>query len=323
MELQTRIPLTPSDNPIDYQSELVLLGSCFVENIGAKLDYFQFQQLQNPFGILFHPLAIENLVQRATAGENYQQEEIFEQDGIRRCFDAHSDLRSDNPETLLNLLNQKLKETKQSLETASHIIITLGTAWVYEYNSSGKMVANCHKVPQKQFTKKLLSVAEIESSLQHIIALIQNVNSEVQIIFTISPVRHIKDGFVENQRSKAHLITAVHSVLSSRAQSRDLAYFPSYEIMMDELRDYRFYGTDMLHPNQLAVDYIWEKFKSVWIASNSYAVMDEVDAVQKGLLHRPFNPDSESHQKFKTSLRAKITYLQERYPFMKFKMSSL
>ncbi|WP_127137509.1 GSCFA domain-containing protein [Flagellimonas oceanensis] len=323
MELQTKIPLTPSDNPIDYQSKLVLLGSCFVENIGAKLDYFQFQQLQNPFGILFHPLAIENLVQRATAGENYQQEEIFEQDGIWRCFDAHSDLRSDNPEALLNLLNQKLKETKESLETASHIIITLGTAWVYEYNSSGKMVANCHKVPQKQFTKKLLSVAEIELSLKHIIRLIQSVNPKAQIICTISPVRHIKDGFVENQRSKAHLITAVHSVLSSRAQSRELAYFPSYEIMMDELRDYRFYGTDMLHPNQLAVDYIWEKFKSVWIASNSYPVMDEVDAVQKGLFHRPFNPDSEAHQKFKTSLRAKITYLQERYPFMKFKMSSL
>ena len=319
MELQTKIPLTPSDNPIDYQSKLVLLGSCFVENIGAKLDYFQFQQLQNPFGILFHPLAIENLVQRATAGENYQQEEIFEQDGIWRCFDAHSDLRSDNPEALLNLLNQKLKETKESLETASHIIITLGTAWVYEYNSSGKMVANCHKVPQKQFTKKLLSVAEIELSLKHIIRLIQSVNPKAQIICTISPVRHIKDGFVENQRSKAHLITALNQIINGH----NVSYFPSYEIMMDELRDYRFYGTDMVHPNQLAIDYIWEKFKSVWIASNSYPVMDEVDAVQKGLLHRPFNPDSEAHQKFKTSLRAKITYLQERYPFMKFKMSSL
>ncbi|MEC8832451.1 MAG: GSCFA domain-containing protein, partial [Bacteroidota bacterium] len=316
MELQTKLPLTPSDNPIDYQSKLVLFGSCFVENIGAKLDYFQFQQLQNPFGILFHPLAIENLVQRATSGENYQQEEIFEQDGIWRCFDAHSDLRSDNPEALLHLLNQKLKETKESLESTSHIIITLGTSWVYEHHSLDKIVANCHKVPQKQFTKKLLSVAEIKLSLRNIIDLIQRVNSKAQIICTISPVRHIKDGFVENQRSKAHLITAIHSLLSSRGQTRDFTYFPSYEIMMDELRDYRFYGTDMVHPSVLAVDYIWEKFKSVWISSKSYAVMDEVDAVQKGVLHRPFNPDSEGHQKFKTSLRAKIRYLQERYPFM-------
>ncbi|WP_437398451.1 GSCFA domain-containing protein [Flagellimonas lutimaris] len=318
MELQTKIPLTPSDNSIDYQSKSVLLGSCFVENIGGKLAYYKFQQFQNPFGILFHPLAIENLIQRAIAGQTYQQEEIFEQDGIWRCFDAHSELRSEDSEVLLNLLNQRLTETKTSLETSSHIIITLGTAWVYEHQASGKVVANCHKVPQKQFTKELLSLAKIESTLQNVIALIQKMNPNAQIVFTISPVRHLKDGFVENQRSKAHLITAVHSLLSSRAQSRELFYFPSYEIMMDELRDYRFYGKDMVHPNELAVDYIWERFKSVWISENVYPVMERVDAVQKGLLHRPFNPDSEAHQKFKTSLGTKITYLQERYPFMKF-----
>jgi len=300
MELQTKIPLTPSDNPIDYQSKLVLLGSCFVENMGAKLEYFQFQQLQNPFGILFHPLAIENLVQRAIQEETYQQEEIFEQEGIWRCFAAHSELRSDNPKALLKLLNQRLNETKTSLETSSHIIITLGTAWVYEHQTSGKTVANCHKVPQKEFLKKLLSVTQIESSIDNMVEMIQKVNPKAQMIFTISPVRHLKDGFLENQRSKAHLITAIHSVLSSRAQSRELSYFPSYEIMIDELRDYRFYGKDMVHPNELAVAYIWERFKWVWIAEEAYPVMDKVEAVQKGLLHRPFNPDSEAHQKFKT-----------------------
>ncbi|MEC7770101.1 MAG: GSCFA domain-containing protein [Bacteroidota bacterium] len=314
MELQTRIPLTPSDNPIDYQSKLVLLGSCFVENIGAKLDYFKFQNLQNPFGILFHPVAIENLVQRAIEEKTYQQEEIFEQDGIWRCFDAHSDLRSDNPEAMLHLLNQRLKGAKVGLETSSHIVITLGTAWVYGHNTSGRMVANCHKVPQKQFTKRLLSVTEIEASLDQMVKLIQKVNPKAQIIFTISPVRHLKDGFIENQRSKAQLITALHQIINGH----NVPYFPSYEIMMDELRDYRFYGKDMVHPNQLAVDYIWERFRSVWISENAFPVMEEVDAVQKGLLHRPFNPDSEAHQKFKTSLRNKITYLQERYPFMKF-----
>jgi lysophospholipase L1-like esterase len=318
MELQTQIPFAQSDNPIDYQSKVVLFGSCFVENIGTKLAYFKFKQFQNPFGILFHPLAIANLMQRAIARKKYQQDEVFEQDGVWRCFDGHSDLRSASSEELLHLLNQRLEETRISLETSSHIIITLGTAWVYKHQASGKVVANCHKVPQKQFTKKLLSVAEIEASLQHIIALVQEVNPKAQLIFTISPVRHLKDGFVENQRSKAHLITALHTILSSRAQSREIAYFPAYEIMMDELRDYRFYGTDMVHPNPLAVDYIWEKFKLVWISESAYSVMDEVESVQKGLLHRPFNPDSQAHQKFKTSLRTKITYLQERYPFVKF-----
>ncbi|MBR9855432.1 MAG: GSCFA domain-containing protein, partial [Algicola sp.] len=295
-----------------------LLGSCFVENIGAKLEYFQFQQLQNPFGILFHPLAIENLVQRAVQDIPYHPDEIFEQDGIWRCFDAHSDLRSNDADTLLDHLNQRLQETKTELENTTHVIITLGTAWVYEHRSLGKTVANCHKVSQKEFEKRLLAPEKIQSSLARLVDLVQQVNPKVNIIFTVSPVRHLKDGFVENQQSKAHLITALHSVLSSRAQPRDVSYFPAYEIMMDELRDYRFYGKDLAHPNALAVEYIWEKFKATWISPNCYPVMEEVDGVQKGLQHRPFNPDSEAHQKFKTSLRTKITYLQERYPFMKF-----
>lgn len=318
MELQTKIPLQSADNPLDYQSKVVLLGSCFVENMGAKLDYFKFQQKQNPFGIMFHPLAIEKLVQRAVQDEPYLPNEIFEQDGIWRCFDAHSDLRSNHPESLLQLLNQRLNETKEALENASHIIITLGTAWVYKHMASEKIVANCHKVPQKQFNKKLLSVQEIEESLSRLVKLILNLNPNARIIFTISPVRHLKDGFMENQQSKAHLITSLHSILSSRAKSRGVFYFPSYEIMMDELRDYRFYGKDMVHPNELAVDFIWEKFKLVWISETAYPVMDEVETIQKGLQHRPFNPDSEAHKKFKTSLETKITYLQEQYPFMKF-----
>ncbi len=318
MELQTKIPLTPSDNPIDYQSKLMLLGSCFVENMGEKLGYFKFQQLQNPFGILFHPLAIENLIQRAIAERTYQQEEIFEQDGIWRCFDAHSDLRSASSEELLHLLNQRLEQTRTSLETSSHIIITLGTAWVYEHQASGKVVANCHKVPQKEFAKKLLSPVELESSLQNVIALIQKVNTKAQIIFTISPVRHLKDGFMENQRSKAHLITAVQSLLSSRAQSGELSYFPSYEIMMDELRDYRFYKKDMVHPNELAVDYIWEKFSKVFISEASLVTMQEVKSIRQGMAHRPFNPNSEKHQLFLKNLENKIKELQKKLPFIDF-----
>ncbi|RYC51843.1 GSCFA domain-containing protein [Flagellimonas olearia] len=318
MKLQTIVPLQKAEHPIDYSSKMLLLGSCFVENMGSKLDYFKFQQLQNPFGILFHPLALENLVERALAGKTYHVDEVFEQNGIWHCFDAHSDLNALSKEDLLNHLNQGLKETKSELENATHVVITLGTAWVYEHRSLGKTVANCHKVPQKVFEKRLLSPEEIQSSLYRLVDLVAKVNPKVNFIFTVSPVRHLKDGFVENQQSKAHLITSLHSVLSSRAQSRGMSYFPAYEIMMDELRDYRFYGKDLVHPNALAVEYIWGKFKSVWISPDCYTVMDEVDGVQKGLQHRPFNPDSEAHQTFRKSLRTKITYLQERYPFMKF-----
>ncbi|PWL40437.1 GSCFA domain-containing protein [Flagellimonas aquimarina] len=317
MKLQTTVPLIKFENPIDYQSKLLLLGSCFVENIGDKLKYYNFQQLQNPFGILFHPFAIENLVERAIENRNYQESEVFEQDGRWHCFDAHSANSATSKTILLQNLNESLEETKQQLEQTTHIIITLGTAWVYRDNKTKKVVANCHKVSQKEFSKELLSIEVIKNSLARLIELVHSINESAQVIFTISPVRHLKDGFMENQQSKSHLITALHGVLSSRAQSRGI-YFPSYEIMMDELRDYRFYGKDMVHPNELAIDYIWEKFKSSWISSQSYTVMEEVDTIQKGLQHRAFNPDSEEHQKFKKSLQAKITYLKERYPFMKF-----
>ncbi|WP_293304561.1 GSCFA domain-containing protein [Allomuricauda sp.] len=318
MKLQTIVPLQKAEQPIDYSSKMLLLGSCFVENMGERLDYYKFRSLQNPFGILFHPLALENLMERALGDKTYQEDEVFEQNGIWHCFDAHSDLNAHSREALLNHLNQRLQETKAELENTTHMIITLGTAWVYKNIASRKVVANCHKVPQKEFVKRLLTPEEIQSSLARLVDLVQQVNPKANLIFTVSPVRHLKDGFVENQQSKSHLITALHSVLSSRAQSRDVSYFPAYEIMMDELRDYRFYGKDLVHPNELAVEYIWEKFKDTWISPDCYSVMDEVDSVQKGLQHRPFNPDSEAHQTFRKSLRTKITYLQERYPFMKF-----
>lgn len=317
MKLQTQIPLERAKNPLTYQSKVVLLGSCFAENIASKLDYYQFKHKQNPFGILFQPLAIENLITRAVADQIYQPYEIFEQDGRWLCFDAHSEVWGETQEALLEQLNLRLSTTKSAIAEATHILVTLGTAWGYRNKSTQNMVANCHKVPQKEFWKELLAIDDIQNSLERSIEQIQALNPSAEIIFTVSPVRHLKDGFVENQRSKAHLISAVHSLLSPRAQSRG-HYFESYEIMMDELRDYRFYGKDLVHPNELAVDYIWEKFKSVWIAEASYPEMDKVDAVQKGLQHRPFHPESESHQKFKASLRSKIAYLKERYPFMNF-----
>ena len=314
MKLQTQIPLREEDSKFVYESKLLLLGSCFVENIGQKLDYYKFQQVQNPFGILFHPLAIENLVKRALHDEMYEENEVFEHQEIWNCFDAHSDCSATSKPELLQNLNDGLRQTKKQLTEASHIIITLGTAWVYRNTENGKIVAYCHKVPQQQFSKELLSVDSIRGCLERLVDLIQSVNEKATLIFTISPVRHLKDGFVENQRSKAHLINALHEV----RKGRNISYFPSYELMMDELRDYRFYEKDMVHPNQLAIAYIWEKFKSVWIAEEVYSSMEEVETVQKGLLHRPFNPSSHAHQKFTTSLQAKIAYLQKKYPFIQF-----
>lgn len=317
MNLLTKIPLLKANNQIDYSSRLLLVGSCFSENIGAKLSYYKFRGLQNPFGILFHPLAIEKLIQKAAAQEKFNERDIFHANEQWHCFDTHSCLSNPSKEKIIDDLNTALDQTGKQLKVARHIIITLGTAWVYRNRDNNEIVANCHKVPQSNFTKELLSVDEVKESLKRIITSIQSINSSAQFIFTVSPVRHLKDGFVENQLSKSHLIAAVHHMLDKDR----ISYFPSYEIMMDELRDYRFYAKDMIHPNEMAIDYIWEKFNDVWINDSIADDMKKVDEVQRGLQHRPFNPEGEAHQKFITSLSRKIAYIKKEYSFMDFKIS--
>ena len=318
MKLQTQIPLKKqSNNLIDYRSNILLIGSCFVENIGNKLEYYKFKNLQNPFGILFHPLAIKRLIANAIDNKSYTEDDIFFQNEQWHCFDAHSKLSNVDKNELVISLNEQIKSTHQQINQSSHIVITLGTSWVYKDITTEKHVANCHKIPQKQFLKKLLSIDEVSQSLNAIIGLIKSVNKEASIIFTVSPIRHLKDGFVENTKSKAHLVSAIHAVLSLRAQSR-CYYFPSYEIMLDELRDYRFYKEDMLHPNAIAINYIWEKFQQVWMSSETQKTMSDVEAVQKGLRHKPFNKNSIAHLKFLQNLEHKRKKLQSQFSHIVF-----
>jgi len=314
MNLLTEIPLSKSNNLIDYSSQLLLLGSCFSENIGAKLEYYKFQGLQNPFGILFHPLAIERLIEKSVNQELFTEEDVFNENEQWHSFDAHSSLSNPSKEQIITDLNNAISRTSTQVNTASHIIITLGTAWVYRKTSSNKVVANCHKVPQSNFTKELLSVEEVVKSLKRVITFVQSVNPTVQFIFTVSPIRHLKDGFLENQRSKAHLIAAIHQVLNEDRVS----YFPSYELMMDELRDYRFYAKDMIHPNETGIEYIWEKFVEVWLASNTSSTMKKIEKVQKGMLHKPFNENSDQHQKFLVKLNVLKSEIQTEFPHLQF-----
>ena len=227
----------------------------------------------------------------------------------------HSDLSQPNKEAILSNLNRLLTEMNSKLATATHLFITYGTSWVYQLKASNAVVANCHKVAQDQFEKVIISGTEIENAIQNSIDLIQKLNPNCQVVFTVSPVRHIKDGFVENQRSKANLISAMHTSISQHPTS---SYFPSYEIVMDELRDYRFYAQDLLHPNAVAIDYIWERFCESNITDAAQQVMQEVESIQKGMAHRPFHPDSISHSKFLQKLKEKSAQLEAQFPFMKF-----
>jgi len=331
MKLTTKIKIPKSKHPIDYHSKIVAFGSCFAENMGAMFQYYKFQSTTNPFGILFHPLAIEKVIHFALSEKKFTENDIFFLNERWHCFDVHSQLSHPDKEVLLQNLNEALQTTRHALMESTHCIITLGTAWVYKHKTSTEVVANCHKVPQNEFEKQLLSVMEIEENLQRIVELVKATNPNITFIFTISPVRHLKDGFVENQRSKAHFIAALHQYLSvTNSPLRSLSeaevwrgaggedYFPSYEILMDELRDYRFYAEDLIHPNQLAIDIIWERFSETYFTEETFATMKEVDSIQKGLLHKPFSPDSQSHLKFLKKLKNQMEQLQKKLGHIQF-----
>ena len=316
MQFRTQIPLSKTDNPINYNSKLISIGSCFAENMAAKFDYFKFQNETNPFGIIFNPVSIERVIERVVKQESFTEKDVFFYNERWHCYEAHSDLSNTDREELLETLNKAIEVTHKNLIEATHIIITYGTSWIYRNTERGEIVANCHKVPQKQFSKELLPVDFIQKSIQNTINLIETLNSNINFIFTISPVRHIKDGFIENQLSKSHLFTALHKTINYQLPT--LNYFPSYEIMMDELRDYRFYKEDMLHPNQVAIDFIWHKFSENYISQESISLMQEVEEIQKSLRHRSFNPESEQHKKFLAKLQQRIVLLGNKNPNFKF-----
>jgi hypothetical protein len=315
MKFQTTIPVQKSDYLIDYSSKLVSFGSCFAENMSNKFDYFKFSTITNPFGIIFNPISLEKIIVRSIHKKYFTEKDIFFHNEAWHCFEVHSELSNLDKADFLFTLNQLIDTTNWHIENATHCLITLGTSWVYKHIESDEIVANCHKVPQQQFMKELLSVADIEVSLKRIVSEIHVVNPNCKFIFTISPVRHSKDGFVENNVSKSQLITALYHFLPKTTSS---IYFPSYEIIMDELRDYRFYAEDMLHPNQTAIDYIWMKFSENFIDEKEFVTMQYVSEIQKSLSHRPFNPNSESHLKFQNNLKQKMNAIVAKYPDMKF-----
>ncbi len=315
MKLQTTIPLNPESNQIDYDAKVLLLGSCFAENIGEKLRYYKFQNSINPFGILFHPLAIERIVTRAINKEFFTVADVFFYNEQWHCFEVHSQLSTRDKNLFIALLNKQLSVLNRAIKEATHVVITLGTSWVYRHILSDTIVANCYKLPQKEFLKELLSPEEVRSSISAINELVKKANPKTSLLYTISPIRHIKDGIVENSRSKAHLLASVHENIESRNNSY---YFPSFEIVLDELRDYRFYEEDMLHPNTTAITIIWEKFKHVWISSETEVIQKEIDTIQKGLQHRPFDENSKAHKNFLGSIEQKIKKLKLELPRLKF-----
>ncbi|MCB9426850.1 MAG: GSCFA domain-containing protein [Flavobacteriales bacterium] len=315
MHFRTQISISEYSNKIDYNSKIGCLGSCFSEHIANRFSFFKFDVVSNPFGILFSPTAIEKIITKAVYEEQFAEEDIFYLNDQWQSYDVHSCLNQLEKDNYLLDLNHRLVKLRNTIKNASHFFITYGSAWVYRLKETNQLVANCHKVPQKEFDKELLTAEAISKSIDNTVRLLQSINPDLQVIFTISPVRHLKDGFVENQRSKSNLITAVHELVNNQEL---LSYFPSYEIVMDELRDYRFYEEDMVHPNKLAIDYIWEQLVKVMLTKDSICLMKEVEAIQKMKSHKPFNPTSQTYTMFLENLNRRIEDLKKINPSISF-----
>ena len=316
MNFTTKIPIQKYNHPITYDSKIMLLGSCFAESMGKKFDYFKFQNTTNPFGIIFNPVSLAKLIERSVQKEFYTEEDIFFHNDLWHCYEVHSELSHPDKELFLSNLNSIVELTHRHIGSLTHCVITLGTSWVYRNIEKDAIVANCHKVPQKQFVKELLSPKIIAQSIESILFTISVLNPNCNFVFTVSPVRHLKDGFAENTLSKSHLISALHKTITHLPSP--ISYFPSYEIMMDELRDYRFYAEDLLHPNQTAIDYIWIQFFENYISESEFGLMNQICEVQRALKHRPFNPNTESHLKFLEHLNLKIEQIKEKLPQVSF-----
>ena len=305
-KFRTKIKSYNQQYSIDYKSKTLLIGSCFSDNIGDKFTYHKLDTLINPYGILFNPIAIENCISQCIDQRLFSLGDHVYHDERWHSFYHHSKYSGTDSKTVVTNINKQIEIANNYIKGASHIIITIGTAYVYSHRKTDITVSNCHKIPQKEFTKKLLSVEDIYKSLNKTIAKIRTVNTDCDIIFTLSPIRHIKDGVVENSLGKANIRAAISQVLINS----NTHYFPSYEIMMDDLRDYRFYEADMLHPNKVAIDYIWQEFVSNAMTSQTVSYMKKVDKIMKSLSHRSFNQNSESHIKFLDKLKTDIEVME-------------
>ncbi len=311
-----QLPPKASSFPITYDSKVAFLGSCFAENIGEKFKDHKIPSLVNPLGIVFHPLPLMKLLKRCIERDLFEEQDLFYANERWQSFELHSDFSHINKAVLLKAINDQVIAASQFLKEATHLVLTLGTAWGYKHKASEQIVANCHKVSQQVFQKRLSSQEEIASNFSEVFKRLKRFNPSLHIILTVSPVRHIKDGLIENNRSKAQLLSTTAQLISDM---EFVDYYPTYELVIDCLRDYRFFKEDMLHPNEQAIDFVWKHFTATFLfKEETQQTLKKVSEIQRGLMHRPFNPQSEAHQNFEASLQGKIEKIQQQYPFMSF-----
>jgi len=313
MEFFLPFQIQPFPFQISYADKILFIGSCFSEEIGNKLKDLKFNVLQNPNGILYDPLSVSDSLFSYIENKPFDEEDLFELNGLWHSWKHHSSFSAADKKDVLEKINTSQSGAHAFLKEANSLIITLGTAFYYQLKDDKKNVSNCHKAPAALFEKRLMPTTEIISEMLSALTALKSFNPDLKIIFTVSPVKHVRDGVVENNRSKARLIDAVHSISE---QKENVSYFPSYELVTDVLRDYRFYKNDLVHPNESAIDFVFEKFLESLLSNESKRIIKKVKEIVSAANHKPFFKESETHQNFVAVQLKRIQEMEKDYPFI-------
>ena len=309
------VEIKSPEKKITYSDKIFLIGSCFTEHIGRRLEELKFSIIQNPNGILFDPLSVSKSLISYVELRKYNQSDLFYLNELWQSWNHHSIFSGMDASNVLLNINLSQVNAHQQLKKAGWLVITLGSAFSYRLSEDNQSVANCHRAPGQWFNKHLLAIEETVAALEEGILKLAEFNPGLQIIFTISPVRHIRDGVVENNRSKARLIESVHHLVD---KYKHVYYFPSYELVIDVLRDYRFYDIDLVHPNYAATEFVFDKFEETFIDEEARRYMEEIKKITNGYKHKPFQPETRSHQSFLRTTFEKVKVLQEKLPELDF-----
>jgi len=311
----TKVEIPESSVKITHQDGITALGSCFSENIGEKMKNVFFDIDVNPFGVLYNPASIRNSLHFLQTDKKFTEKDLFFDGALWHSF-AHSSLFSDvSAEKCLEKINSQLEKSRLFFTKTRFLFITFGTSWVYEYTENDEIVSNCHKLPAQKFIRYSLSVEQIVNDYKELIQSLNAQNADLQIIFSVSPIRHWKDGAHENNLGKARLLLAVNSLQN---EFKNVSYFPAYELLLDELRDYRYYASDMLHPSETAINYIWERFSEKYFSAETVKIKKELEQLNADLAHRPLHPQSATYQIFLENIEIKKKKLAEKYPFLNY-----
>lgn len=321
MDFRLELQVKPWKQQLNLRHKVMLLGSCFTEHMAAKLARSGFSICENPHGILFNPVSILNALRNYADQNAYTKSDLFYFNGLWQSWHHHGRFASVHAEETLNMMNQEARIASGFIREARWLTITLGSAFVYElkqgaeYDFTGRnrVVANCHKVPAQHFTHRLLAYSEVLTALDEMVLLARSINPGIKIIFTISPVRHFREGLVENNRSKGLLHNAVAEMESRHDH---VFYFPAYELVIDDLRDYRFFAEDLVHPNYMATQYVWEKFSGACIDEESRILMERISKINSAMQHRPRQPESQQHKDFMLKMLNETLSLKELAPFV-------